>query len=149
MEKNSEQQEYKENDQQLEEDNQHEEKKNWLEWSVFALSIVLVLGVLGYLVYQAYNHKASTPDLYVQIWSEPSANAPNRYHILLENKGGTTAEEVTVELVLMKDGEEMEKAQLQIPFAPQESKREGWVNFTKDPAKADTVSSRVVSYKKP
>ncbi|MCX2740855.1 hypothetical protein [Pontibacter anaerobius] len=149
MEKNNEMQEQSGNNQKLAVENRHEEKKNWLEWSVFALSIVLVLGILVYLAYQAFTHKASTPDLYVQVWSDPSANAPNRYHILLENKGGATAEEVTIELVLVQGGKEVEKAQLQIPFAPQESKREGWVNFTNNPIKADTIVSRVVSYKKP
>jgi uncharacterized protein (TIGR02588 family) len=43
----------------------------------------------------------------------------------------------------------IEKAELQLPFVPTSSKREGWVIFSKDPAKADTVIGRVVSFKKP
>ncbi|MDX5438294.1 MAG: hypothetical protein LPK03_13910 [Pontibacter sp.] len=125
------------------------DKKNWLEWTVFAISLLLLLTVFAYLGYQTYMQKPGTPDLLVQSTPDPSKHAPNRYHILLENKGGATAEEVLIELTLMKAGEEVEKAQLQIPFAPQESTREGWVGFSSNPSKADTVITRVVSYKKP
>ncbi|GAB3200039.1 uncharacterized protein (TIGR02588 family) [Pontibacter aydingkolensis] len=136
-------------DEQQREGNQHEEKKNWLEWTVFGISLLLVLAILGYLGYQTYTRKPSTPDLIVQSWPDPTNNSPNRYHIQLKNKGGTTAETVIIELALMKGGKEVEKAQLQIDFAPQESKREGWVGFRSNPGEADTLISRVVSYKKP
>lgn len=116
---------------------------------MFALSLVLVLAILAYLGYQTYTHEASTPDLQVVSWYDPSEHAPNRYHVLLENKGGETAEEVLVELVLMKGGAEVETAELQIPFAPRESKREGWVAFKNKPEHADTVMVSVVSYKRP
>lgn len=138
----------------IRQDTQHKhvpqsDHKNWLEWTVFAISLVLLLAIFAYLGYQTYTQKPSTPDLLVQSRPDPSNHAPNRYHILLENKGGTTAEEVLIELALIKAGEEVEKAQLHIPFAPQESTREGWVGFSSNPSKADTVITRVVSYKKP
>ncbi|MBC5992005.1 hypothetical protein H8S84_04050 [Pontibacter sp. SD6] len=128
---------------------ERDNKKNWLEWVVFGISLLLVLSILGYLGYQTYTHKPSTADLYVQSWPDPSQNSPNRYHVLLENKGGATAETVIIELALMKGDQEVETAQLEIAFAPQESKREGWVGFRNDPGKADTLIARVVSYKKP
>ncbi|MDX5483181.1 MAG: hypothetical protein LPK07_15990 [Hymenobacteraceae bacterium] len=125
------------------------DEKNWLEWTVFGISLLLVLSIIGYLAYQTYTRKPSTPDLLVQVRPDPSDHAPTRYHVLLQNKGGATAEEVLVELVLMKGGEEVESAELQLPFVPQESKREGWVSFKNDPNQADTITTRVVSYKKP
>lgn len=148
MEEKEEQENNNEGKQQQQGD-QHEEKKNWLEWTVFSISLVLVLAILGYLGYQTYTKKPSTADLYVQSWPEPTKSSPNRYHVLLENKGGSTAETVLIELALMKDGQEVEKAQLEIAFAPQESKREGWVGFRNNPGEADTLIARVVSYKKP
>ncbi|MFD2512457.1 hypothetical protein ACFSRY_01150 [Pontibacter locisalis] len=131
------------------EEGEHKEKKNWLEWTIFGIGLILLLAILGYLGYQTYTHEPTSPDLHVQSWPDPSTGSPNRYHVLVRNKGGATAEEVLIELALMKNGKELEKAQLQIPFAPQESKREGWVAFTNNPGKADTVLTRVVSYKKP
>lgn len=127
----------------------HKDEKNWLEWLVFSVCLTLVLAILGYLVYKTYTHQPTPPDLVIHSKFDPAPNAPNRYHVQLDNKGGTTAEEVIVELSLIKDGEQLEHAQLEIPFAPQASQREGWVGFRSAPAASDSVVTRVVSYKKP
>ncbi|GGG13303.1 hypothetical protein [Pontibacter amylolyticus] len=126
-----------------------DDDKNALEWTVFGVSLVLVLAILVYLSYMAYTHKPSTPDLAVEYYSDPSANAPHRYRVVVENRGGETAEEVQVELTTERGGEEVERAELSIAFSPKDSKREGWVNFKEDPASADTLMARVVSYKRP
>ncbi|MEJ8803841.1 hypothetical protein [Pontibacter sp. H249] len=130
-------------------DNGAKDKKNWLEWAVFGISLTLVLALLGYLVYHVFTDNPSSPDLQVEAVADPSELSPFRYHITIYNRGGTTAEEVLVELALEKDGAAIETADLHLPFAPQESKREAWVSFSKDPSQADTLVSRVVSYKKP
>ncbi len=67
----------------------------------------------------------------------------------VKNNGQVTAEEVHIELVLEKDGQELELATIHLPYAPKESTREGWINFSKNPTEADTLYARVVSYKKP
>jgi len=123
--------------------------KNKLEWTVFFCSLILVLAVLGYLVYQVYTATKETPDLVVEAWQDPSDHNPYRYRVLVYNMGGQTAETVTIEVVVKKDGKDVEKAELQIPFVPKESEREGWVNFSKNPALADTVVAHVISYYKP
>lgn len=130
------------------EENKHD-KKNLLEWTVFTIALFLIGSLLVYLTYQTITYKPSSPDLKVEHIPDPSKNAPYRYHITIRNQGQETAEEVQIEVVMEKDGQELEKAAMQIPFAPQQSKREGWVNFSKDPSKADTIYSRVVSYKRP
>ena len=124
-------------------------EKNWLEWTVFGVSVLLVLAIIGYLTYQVYIDNPSSPDLYVKAVKDPSDLSPYRYHVTVENKGGTTAEEVIIEIALQKGEVSIEKAELQIPFTPHKSKREAWVTFSKDPALADTLTTRVVSYKKP
>ena len=116
---------------------------------MFYISLLLILSILGYLVYNVYTYKPSPPDLLVTYQHDPSEFAPYRYHVRVTNQGGETAEEVNIELVLEKAGQELEAAELQIPFSPRESEREGWVNFKTDPATADTVIARVMSYKKP
>lgn len=133
----------------LQKDKEYRNDKNFLEWTVFTISLLLVLGIILYLSYEVYTEKPSTPDLYVEYKQDPSEHAANRYHITVKNDGGETAEEVHVELSMEKAGAEIEVAQLQIPFSPKKSKREGWITFKNDPSKADTIVARVVSYKKP
>lgn len=125
------------------------EKKNALEWAVFYAGLVIVVGLLGYLTYLSIAFESSPPDIAVSYRHEPSTHAPFRFHIALRNKGNETAEEVQIELVAMKNGEPAENAILNIPFLPRQSEREGWVILTQDPALADSLHVRVISYKKP
>lgn len=126
-----------------------DDSKNGLEWTVFTLSLLLVITIIGYLVYQVYNQKEETPDIIVETRHDPSDNNPYRYHITVYNRGGQTAETVVIEVTVKKGGKELENAELELPFVPKESKREGWVNFSADPVLADTMEAHVVSYKKP
>jgi uncharacterized protein (TIGR02588 family) len=125
------------------------DQKNMLEWTVFALSLLLVLGILAYWTYQAVTQKPGKPDLYIISIPDPSEHNPYRYHLSVHNAGGETAENVRVELSMQKDGQEVEKGELQVAFLPKEGRREGWISFSSDPARADTVIARVVSYEKP
>ena len=126
-----------------------DDQKNLLEWAVFWMSLLLVLSLLAYLGYQAYHKKPATPELAVEFWPEPTEAQPNRYHIIVHNTGGETAGTVLVELQLEQEGKEVEKGELEFMFVPQESKREGWVNFSQKPDSGNAVSARVVSYQKP
>lgn len=128
---------------------EYKDKKNWLEWTVFGLGLVLTLLILGYLVYKTATHNAGPPELYVEYFPEPGRYEPHRYRVVLHNEGSETAESVTVEISLEKGGESLEKAELDVDYCPKESTREGWVSFNTDPAKADTIRARVVSYEKP
>ena len=123
--------------------------KNWFEWTVFGLSLILVLAILGYLGYKVYHHSETPPEIVTQVWPSPSENTPNRYQVLVENKGGTSAEEVRVQVSIRRGGQELEKAELHIAFVPQESKREGWVVFEHAASQADSVVARVISFEKP
>ncbi|MBB6611712.1 hypothetical protein H7F15_11740 [Pontibacter sp. Tf4] len=126
-----------------------DDRKNWLEWLVFGLSLAMLLGILGYLTYQTVIYKNTDPEVYAKGVPDPSELAPNRYKVTVYNKGGTTAEAVIVEFTLYSQGQEPEVSELTIPFSPKESEREGWVIFRSSPATADSVVARIVSYKKP
>jgi uncharacterized protein (TIGR02588 family) len=135
------------NNQNKEEQNKGE--KNFLEWTVFTVSLLLVLGILGYLGYKTFTHKTSPPEIEVVFRPNPSEATPYRYYVEIKNTGGATAEEVSIELVLEKDQETIEDAELTLAFVPQKSKRVGWLNFSKNPQMADTIFARVISFKKP
>ncbi|WP_162425716.1 hypothetical protein [Pontibacter pudoricolor] len=126
-----------------------DDEKNWLEWLVFAVSLLLLLGIFGYLGYQVKTYDPTDPKVFAKARHDPSEEAPNRYQVTITNKGGTTAEEVISEFILYSNGEEKEKSELQIAFSPKDSKREGWVTFSGEPAASDSVVARVKSFKKP
>ncbi|MER2997528.1 hypothetical protein [Pontibacter populi] len=129
-------------------DNNHDEK-NWLEWLVFGISLLMLLAIFGYLGYQVKTYNPSDPEVMVEARHDPSAESPNRYQVTVMNKGGTTAEEVIAEFTLFSNGKEKETSELQIAFAPKDSKREGWVIFSVQPTASDSVVARVKSFKKP
>lgn len=133
----------------MKEKKETKDQKNLLEWAVFWLGLLLVLSIFAYLGYQAYHHKPASPELVVEFWPEPTKAQPFRYHVVVHNTGGETAEAVLVELELKQGGKEVEKAELELMYVPQESKREGWVNFSQRPANQSVVSARVASYQKP
>ncbi|WP_017731350.1 hypothetical protein [Nafulsella turpanensis] len=125
------------------------DKKNWLEWTVFGISVLMVVGVIGYLAYMTYHHQESPPDIKVQYRPDPTENSPNRYYVAVQNAGGLTAEGVMIELMLLDNGRTLESSQVQLPFLPKSATHESWVNFRTDPALADSVVYKVMSYKKP
>lgn len=124
-------------------------EKNLLEWTVFGIGLLCVLAIVGYLGYKTLAHKTSPPEIEVTFEPNPSEMAPFRYAVELSNKGGETAEEVSIELVQQKGDSTIETAALKFAFVPHGSKREGWLIFSQDPQMADTVFVRVLSYKKP
>ena len=132
-----------------ENEQQKEGKKNVLEWIIFSISLLLIVGTIGYLGYKTYTHQPSPPDIIVRYSPNPTDNAPYRYHLVIQNIGGETAEEVLIELILQESGRTIERSEVRLSFVPQQSKQESWVNFTNDPALADTVLAKVVSFKKP
>lgn len=131
------------------ENQEPKEKKNALEWTVFSFSLLLLLTVFGYLTYHAFQHETKPPELEVELKAAPSPYTPYRYHVIVHNRGGSTAEQAQLEFLMKKGDSVLDKAQLMIPWVPQSAKREGWIVFHTDPAKADTVLAHVLGYKKP
>src|SRR5690606_41948085 len=84
-----------------EKNNHKNEGKNLLEWIVFAVSIVLVVAILGYLSYKTATHTTSPPDILIEYNPDPTDTAPYRYHVKIKDVGGETAEQVSLELVLL------------------------------------------------
>ncbi len=124
-------------------------RKNILEWAVFTVSIVLVLTVLSYLGYKTYTHQTSPADIVVTYQASPTPSMPYRYHLTVNNVGGETAENLIIAFELQRNQTILEKAEIELIYVPKASKREGWINFSINPADADSVTAHVVSFKTP
>ena len=121
--------------------------KNWLEWTVFGVSAVLIALVIGFLIFESATIGDALPDIQVQT-GKPEART-DHFAVPLEvkNKGDQTAEGVHIEVVLRAGGKE-ERADLEIAFLPRRGTREAWVTFKSDPRQG-TLEARVLGYEKP
>jgi uncharacterized protein (TIGR02588 family) len=108
-------------------------EKNALEWTVFAIGLVLVLATLGYLIRESIVSGDGPPDVAVEL----GPPRPSRHGYLLPvevtNSGGTTAEDVRIPIFLELPDGRREEAEMDIAFLPPDSKRKGWVSFRSDP----------------
>lgn len=122
--------------------------KHPLEWAVFGVSLVLVLGLIGFLVYDAATDGTRPPDLRVRLGRAERTAGGYAVPIEVRNQGDETAEGVHVEVALEIPGHEPEKADLEIAFVPRQSVRQAWVTFPVDPA-AGRLTGRVLGYEMP
>lgn len=127
-------------------------QKNWLEWSVFVIGLVLVLGTVGFLGWDAATSKGAPPDL-VATLGTPRRVASSRgdqyvVPVKIVNRGEQTAEGVQIEVTLKSPGAETETAGFDVPFLPRQSSREGEVVFPTDPS-SKKLEARVLGYEKP
>ncbi len=124
-------------------------QKNWLEWSVFAVGLVLVLGTLGYLVYDALTMGSEPPVIEIRL--EPTVERAGNYIIpvSIKNNGDQTAEGIHIEVQLIQQGRELERSEFVVAFLPRQATREGWVTFKTNPATAEQITARVLGYEKP
>ncbi len=124
-------------------------EKNWFEWIVFAVGLMLVLATLSYLAYDAATITDAPPSIEVRV-GEPLQRPHNFIvPITLINHGDQTAEGVLIEVVLESGGEEKERGELTVAFLPRRSTREGWVAFQTDPRTVERTKARVLGYGKP
>jgi uncharacterized protein (TIGR02588 family) len=124
-------------------------EKNWLEWIVFAMSLVLVSGTLAYLAYDAATIGDAPPS--IEIRTGAAQQRPHNFIIpvTIINHGDVTAEGVHIEVVLENGGQEVERSELDVAFLPRRATREGWVAFQTDPDTAQKINARVLGYEKP
>ena len=122
------------------------EEKNWLEWIVFSVATVLTVGLIAVLLWDA--SRTSPDPVRCEVLLEGARPEGTGYLIPLEvvNRGGETAENVVVEVALVRGSETIEAATLDIPFLPREGSRKGFVEFTTDPNESDRIESRCMGY---
>jgi uncharacterized protein (TIGR02588 family) len=109
--------------------------KNWLEWSAFAVGLVLVLGTLGFLVGESLVGAGGPPEIVARLGVPRASASGFMVPVEVANLGKGTAEDVKVTVVLELPGAGREEADLDIAFLPRDSRRDGWVTFRTDPSR--------------
>jgi uncharacterized protein (TIGR02588 family) len=123
-------------------------KKNPLEWTVFAVSALLVLALLAVLIHAVLDRTPGPAELRIELGPPEARGGRYMVPVHVRNEGGRTAEEVKVEVVLRSGETEVEKADLVLRFVPAQSDREGWVAFGRDPACCE-LAARPVGFESP
>lgn len=102
--------------------------KNALEWSVFTLSSILVIGVFGWLIYSA--SRMTDPEARLAATAGQPVEKDGWYQVPVKvtNHGGLTASGVEVIVSAMIDGKE-EDASFTLDFVPKGGSRQGAVTF--------------------
>jgi uncharacterized protein (TIGR02588 family) len=124
-------------------------EKNWLEWVVFGVGLLLVASTLAYLVYDGATSAGTPPEVEVSLGEPVEGGAGFLVPVRVFNRGGQTAEGVTVEVLLEASGApEPERGEFTLAFLPRGGKREGWVTFRTDP-RAGRLTARASGYEIP
>jgi uncharacterized protein (TIGR02588 family) len=126
--------------------------KHPLEWIVFAVSLVLVAGTVGFLAWDAVRGQGSPAALSIELGRPEPRGGAWAVPVTVRNRGDETAEGVNVEVTLELPGTEppvqVETAEFEAAFVPRQSKREGWVTFRTDPSRG-RLSGRATGYETP
>jgi len=123
-------------------------QKNWLEWIVFAVGLILVSYTLGHLIFAGASMGREPPSIEVRLGSSERRQFNFVVPVKVINHGDETAAGVRIEVVMEAGGEEKERAELDVAFLPRHATREGWVTFEQDPRTAQ-LKARVLGYQKP
>jgi uncharacterized protein (TIGR02588 family) len=106
------------------------------EWIVAAFSAVLVLGVLGFLIYDGVRSPATPPDVTVEVDSIRRAGAGYLVLFRARNSGRSTAAEVLVEGELEADSGRRETSETKIDYVPAGGEQHGGLYFRRDPQRS-------------
>jgi uncharacterized protein (TIGR02588 family) len=122
--------------------------KNLLEWTVFAIGLVLVLATLGYLVRESIVSAEGPPEVSARLGTPRPSASGHLVPIEVTNTGGSTAEDVRIPVFLELGNGEREEGELDLAFLPRESTRNGWVSFREDPRRG-TLRLGAIAYEVP
>lgn len=119
------------------------EKRNWLEWTVLSIGVLIVLFTVGYLIREVARAANEIPVLEVKTGGVIEVRGTFYVPVEIENVGGSVAVDANVEVC----GETGECAEMSFQFVPRKSKRQGTVGFSRDPGKR--LTHRVTGYRIP
>jgi uncharacterized protein (TIGR02588 family) len=104
-----------------------------LEWIVAAVSALLVLGVIGFLVYDGVVSPKTPPDVRVEVDSIQQAGPGFLVILRARNNGHNTAADVIIEGELMADSGRVEASETTIDYVPAGGEQRAGLYFTRDP----------------
>ena len=128
----------------------YQDVKNWLEWAVFGLGCLLMLGTVGSLGYEAWTDSPDdAPRIEVELGEASPLGAHYAVPVKVYNRGAVTAEGVLIEVTLVTSDGDEERGEFEVQFLPRHALREGRVLFETNPARAANIKARPLGYEQP
>lgn len=118
------------------------------EHIVAFIGLILVLGSLGFLLYQGIWGDNSPPDVIVELAEVRDSGDDYLVEFKARNEGGTTAAEVRIAATLTRDGHQVEETEASLDYVPAGSERRGGLFFRNDP-RAGELELRASGYQIP
>ncbi|HVH11935.1 MAG TPA: TIGR02588 family protein [Longimicrobium sp.] len=122
-------------------------KSRW-EWVAAAVSTVLVLAVVGYLLYDAVAQPRTPPAVTLQADTVLKADGLWVVRFRAHNQGHATAAAIHVQGALMEGDRTIETSDAVLDYVPGESVRHGGLFFRADP-RAYRLELRAHGYQEP
>lgn len=112
------------------------------------LGLILVLGSLGFLLYEGVWGDNSPPDVVVELVRIRDSGDDYLVEFKASNEGGKTAADVRITATLTRDGREVEEAEASLDYVPAGSEQRGGLFFRNDP-NAGELELRASGYQVP
>lgn len=123
-------------------------RKNALEWTVFGLSLALLIAVAGFLAYDIVRGDSSPPQIVVRPGTPTERGDLIELPVVVENQGGAAVENLLVEVTVHQSSGGEGRAELSLPLLPRGASEEGLVTVPRMGA-VERVEWRVVGYTLP
>ncbi|RCS25112.1 TIGR02588 family protein [Phyllobacterium salinisoli] len=119
-----------------------------VEWIVGAISMLIISGLLGFLLYDAIFAPSEPPRFTYDIGKTKRTDGTFRIPVAITNRGTETAAGVHLRGTLERNGAVVETSEIEFDYVPRNSMRDGVLFFSADP---DTAHLRlmVVGYDNP
>lgn len=104
------------------------------QWFVAGLGVLLFIGCIAALAYEAFSADGRPPDVTVVADSTLRVSDGWLVRVTVHNAGGRTAANVSVEGSLLQDDSVVERSEFTLDHVPPRSSRTAGLNFTRDPA---------------
>lgn len=128
--------------------NDESRKTPFLEWIFAVIGLILVLGVVGFLIYEISTDEGKPPDLSVSIEEIIPNDKGFLVRFALKNTGDETAADVTLEGEIKRGAESLEKSDVTVDYVPSHSEKKGGMFFTEDPRRGE-FAIRAKGYNEP
>ena len=121
---------------------------NSVQLAVFCLGVLLILGIIGYLSYQAVKIGEKPPQPEVTAVYQPEL-PDYTYRVKVRNKGEETATNMTLKMTLYQDGKIKESGTFSISYLPIQSEQTGWMVFKTARKPADSLVVSSITFLRP